>query len=225
MGRTNADPRRIFLADSDVRPLWEVHCNISAATVNTPLTLPAQTGTRNRSRLAAMSRSVALMLVLGLAGCASVPQPQQILTPFFDDDFQTWKQSGPYTVTGQAFLKLPDGRTPTCAGGEVSLLPAVGYNTELEKILETGKGFPSNYERNARKYEYKALCDAAGKFVFTGIPALNWIVLTRIGWQEPSSTANSTPDMKGGWLFKELLVGDNRTTVTLTNPDFVADTK
>jgi len=168
----------------------------------------------------------ALVLLLGLAGCAS-DAPQQILTPFLADDFKTWTQSGSYTVTGQAFLKLPEGRVVTCAGAPVSLIPAVGYNTELEQVLETGAGYPSNYERNAHKYDHKAMCDGAGKFSFEGIPPLNWIVVTRITWQEKSTLSSvplvGGPDNKGGYLFTEIQVDDNHTKVMLSNQDFVAD--
>lgn len=171
-------------------------------------------------------RFAAFTLLLGLAGCASEP-PRQILTPFHDDDFKTWKQSGPYTVTGQAFLKLPEGRVVTCAGEPVSLIPAVGYNTELEQLLETGTGYPSNYERNAHKYDHKAMCDGAGKFSFDGIPPLNWIVVTRVTWQEKSTLSSiplvGGPESKGGYLFSEIQVDENHTKVMLSNQDFVAD--
>ncbi|NIK89607.1 hypothetical protein FHS83_002925 [Rhizomicrobium palustre] len=171
------------------------------------------------SRLATAS-----FIALGLAGCASAP-PQYMVTPFLDGDFQTWTQSGPYTVTGQAFVKLPDGHVITCAGGEISLLPAVGYNTELEQLLQNGKGIPVNYDRHARKYEHKTICDSTGHFSFDGIPALNWVVLTRVSWQEPSSIPYLGPEDKGGYLFGEIQVRENRTSLTLTNPDFVADAK
>ncbi len=168
------------------------------------------------------TRALGVLGLLAATGCAT-PPPAQILTPFLEDDFQSWKLGGPYTLTGQAFLKRPDGRIITCAGETVSLLPAVGYNTELEKILESGKGYPPNYERNARKYEHKTTCDGSGRFSFDSIAALNWIVVTRVTWQEPSSIPYMSPDDKGGYLFSEFRVGDTHTALTLSNPDFVAD--
>lgn len=164
----------------------------------------------------------ALALLIALGGCASDAQ-QQILTPFLDGDFNTWKQQGPFTVTGQAFYKQPGGRVITCAGESVSLMPAVGYNTELEQILQNGKGFPPNYDRHARKYDRKAMCDGAGKFSFDNVPALNWIVITRVSWQEPSAIPYMGSDDHGGWLLTELQVDDNHTHVMLSNPDFIED--
>jgi hypothetical protein len=168
------------------------------------------------------------VLLLGLAGCAS-EQSQQIVTPFLDGDFNTWKQPGPYTVTGQAFYKLPNGRVMTCAGEEVLLIPAVGYNTELEQILQTGNGYPANYDRHAHKYEQKAMCDGAGKFSFDKVPALNWILLTRISWQEENMLSSipyvGGPTAKGGYLFNELQVDENHTKIVLSNQDFFEDKK
>jgi hypothetical protein len=158
-----------------------------------------------------------------LAGCSSGPA-YQILTPFMADDFRTWSQAGKETITGQAFFKLPGGQVVTCAGESVSLLPATGYNTELEKLLETGKGYPPNYDRQAHRFDRKAMCDGAGKFSFDGVPHLNWLVVVRITWQEPSSIPYIGPYDKGGYLFQELQVDDTHTKVTLSNQDFVADT-
>lgn len=166
---------------------------------------------------------VALML---LGGCASEPA-YQILTPFLDNDFQTWKKPGPYTVSGQAFYKIPDGRVITCAGETVSLMPLTGYNMELSKLLDTGKGFPPNYERRAHKYDHKAMCDGDGRFSISGIPALNWLLITRVTWQE-NGTLSSIPYIggptdKGGWLYQEISINENDMKVTLSNENFVAD--
>lgn len=172
----------------------------------------------------------ALSLVLLAGGCASEPT-YQILTPFHDEDFQLWKQSGPYTVTGQAFFKQPGGQVITCAGETVSLMPLTGYHLELSKLLESGKGFPPNYEKRARKHDRTAQCDGDGRFRFDGLPALNWLLITRVTWQE-SGTFSFIPYMggptdKGGWLFQE--IGIDRANsptvikVTLANPDYVED--
>ena len=168
------------------------------------------------------NRAFAILILVATAGCASTP-PVQILTPFHDDDFSLWKQNGPHTVTGLAFVKRPDGTVFSCAGAQVSLIPAVAYNTELEQVLALGTGYPPNYDRHERKYDHKTVCDSTGKFVFDGIPALNWIAITRITWQEPSSIPYMGQDEKGGYLFGEIRVDATHTSITLTNDDFVAD--
>ena len=176
-------------------------------------------------------RALLLGTLLLAGGCASGPV-HQILTPFLDDDFHTWTQTGPYTVTGQAFFKRPDGQVITCAGETVALMPLTGYTMELSKLLETGHGFPANYERRAHKYDHKAMCDGAGKFHIDGLPALNWLLITRVSWQENGTFSFvpyvGGPSDKGGWLFQEIEIvsANNAPTtvkVTLSNPDFVAD--
>lgn len=172
-----------------------------------------------------------LIALLVAGGCASEPA-YQILTPFHDDDFQLWKQSGPYTISGQAFYKQPSGPVITCAGESVSLMPLTSYNMELSKLIESGKGFPPNYEKRAHKFDKTAMCDASGRFSFEGLPALNWLLITRVSWQENGTFSFvpyvGGPSDKGGWLFQEIQIesannAPTRLKVTLANPDFVAD--
>jgi hypothetical protein len=170
------------------------------------------------------NRITALILLSSAGGCASAP-PYQILTPFHDDDFRLWAQSGSYTVTGVASYKRADGTVLTCAGETAYLIPAVAYNTELEQLLQSGKGYPPNYDRHARKYNYRTQCDATGRFFFDNIPALNWVVLTRVNWTEPSSMPYMDPEAHGGYLVNEFKVSDNHTAVTLSNEDFFEDRK
>lgn len=170
------------------------------------------------------------LALLFAAGCASEPA-YQILTPFHADDFRLWTQPGPYTVIGQAALKQPGGEVITCAGERVTLMPLTGYNMELSKLLESGKGIPPNYERRARRYDKQAMCDADGKFAFTGLPALNWLLVTRVSWQEDGmfSFVPFVEDTgtKGGWLFQEIEIKGSglgaTVPVVLSNDDFVAD--
>ncbi len=171
-----------------------------------------------------------LAALVFVGGCASGPA-YQILTPFHDNDFRLWKESGPYTVTGEAFLRQPSGKVITCAGETISLMPLTDYNLELSKLLESGKGYPPNYDRRAHRYDKKVMCDASGKFTFKNLPALNWLLITRVTWQEDGLLSFvpfvGGPTAKGGWLFQEVDIADSQpdTTVhvSLTNDDFVAD--
>lgn len=172
-------------------------------------------------------RMVPLLALVFAGGCASTEPAYQILTPFLDTDFQTWKKPGPYTVSGQAFYKIPDGRVITCAGESVSLMPLTGYNMELSKLLDTGKGYPPNYERRAHKYDHKVMCDGDGRFSISGIPSLNWLLITRVSWQEDGTLSSipwvGGPTSKGGWLYQEISIDGADMKVTLSNENFVAD--
>lgn len=178
------------------------------------------------SGLTAMRRFAVIFLSLALPGltACSTPAPHQILTAFHDDDFQTWTRGGTSTLSGQAFVKLPDGRVISCAGETVFLKPAVGYNTELEQLLQTGRGVPDNYDHHERKYDHITTCDGAGKFSFDHLEPLNWLVMTHVRWQETSSMSYfSGPSDKGGYLFSEIKIRDGENTILLSNTDFVED--
>lgn len=170
-----------------------------------------------------LARFALVPLALLATGCAS-DTSGQILTPFLDQDFQTWNRSGTSSIQGQAFFKIPAGRVYTCAGEQVALMPRTAYNTELEKLLESGKGIPDNYERRARKYERTVMCDGDGRFSFEGLPNLPYIVLTRITWQESPLVPYITSGDKGGYLFQEVDVHDGSNKVALSERDFVSDT-
>jgi hypothetical protein len=176
-------------------------------------------------------RASALVLLAIAGGCASDPAPDQILTPFHDDDFAYWSQPGSYKVAGTAAFKRDDGQVLTCAGQDVLLLPLTGYTMELSKLLESGQGFPPNYERRARKYQHKATCNADGKFSIGAIPSANWLVATHVSWTDNSTVSSipwvggwfGGPTNAGGWLFREIKVHDADTFVALGNDDFAAD--
>jgi hypothetical protein len=162
------------------------------------------------------------LFVLLLAGCAS-EDAAQVFTPYLDGDFQSWKGTGPATLTGQAFYKMPSGRVISCAGSMITLMPATSYNLEAEQSIGMGKSYPDNYNKAALKYAHKAMCDGAGHFSFQNLPTQNWIVMTHISWQVPSTYMFWKMSDKGGTLFQEVLLdaGDNK--VVLSNSDFVDD--
>jgi hypothetical protein len=157
--------------------------------------------------------------------------PVHMLTPYFEDDFRFWKGPGTAGLTGEASLKLADGRMVTCEGQTVTLLPATQYNTELEQTLGKGLGYPPDYHKQAHVYNREAACDATGRFRFEKVPSgVKWIVLTRLAWQETSDvpgissiTEIVSDSGKHGYIYQELLLHDGSNTVVLSNADFVED--
>lgn len=160
--------------------------------------------------------------VLFLSACSSSEQPH-MLSVYSDDDFRFWNGAGEANLAGQAFFKLPSGRVVTCAGEVVTLIPATSYNTEMEQDLEQGLGYPADYARKARQHDRKTVCDSAGHFAFEKLPALNWIILTRVTWQEESDIPLMSPDAAGGYIFQERKLENGGNKVILTNEDFVKD--
>lgn len=158
-------------------------------------------------------------------------EPVHMLTPYFEDDFRFWKGTGIAGLTGEASLKLADGRMATCAGETVTLLPATQYNMELEQALGKGTGYPPDYNKQAHVYNRETACDPTGHFRFEKIPSgVKWIVLTRIAWQATSDvpvvssiTSMVTDDTTGGYIYQEVPLHDGSNTVVLSNADFVKD--
>ncbi len=169
-----------------------------------------------------MRALLASVCLLILAGCGS-SDTFGLFTPYSDNDFSGWTGTGSANLKGQAFVRLPDGRLLTCAGTEVSLKPATGYNMELEEGLNAGKGFAANYNKRAYKYDHKTICDGSGYFAFENLQPRNWIVLTHVAWQKPSSIPFMSPNDMGGTLVQEIMLqpGDNKTI--LSNPDLAKD--
>lgn len=168
-----------------------------------------------------MSRLLFVLSALLLAGCAS-DQPQ-VYTAYSDNDFSAWRGTGLAQVRGQAFYKMPSGRVLSCAGSDVMLIPATGYNMEAEQSIGAGKGFPENYERRGLKYARKTMCDGAGHFSFENLPTQNWIAYVHLTWQEPATVMFWSKNDEGGTLYREILLepGDNK--LILSNSDYVPD--
>ena len=168
-------------------------------------------------------RSVLAAFALALlAGCASDDIPQ-VFSPYLEETFQPWIGPGRSNIAGQGFYKMPSGRLISCAGSEVSLIPANGYNLDALQSIGMGKGFPENYTKSAFKFIHKTVCDGAGRFFYQNIPTQNWIVLIHLSWQEADPLMFWSKDNKGGSLYQELLLepGDNK--VILSNQEFVQD--
>jgi hypothetical protein len=183
---------------------------------------------RHLERTSAMRVAVACLVLFGLAAC-STPEPPRMLSVYNGDDFHFWTAKGDSTIAGQAFVKLPSGQVVTCAGETVLLIPATSYNLELEQNLEKGTGIPVDYDRHALQFEQKTVCDGTGRFAFDGLPHLNWLVVTRVNWQDaPSipalaSVGLSSPTKVGGYLFTEKKLESGTNKVLLTTEDFVKD--
>jgi hypothetical protein len=136
-------------------------------------------------------------------------------------------------LTGEASLKLDNGRVLTCQ--TVTLLPATQYNTELEQSFGKGTGYPPDYNKQAHVYNREAACDPTGHFRFENLPyGVKWIVSSRLTWQNApdESTLSSITSMvtdvvsdetRGGYIYQELPLHEGNNTVVLSNADFVKD--
>ncbi len=165
---------------------------------------------------------------------AGPAQPGFMTTPYFEDDFRFWKGAGTASLSGEASLKLDDGRMVTCAGNTVTLLPATQYNMELEQAFGKGAGYPPDYNKQAHVYNREAPCDPTGHFRFEKIPyGVKWIVLSRLTWQDAPDesmmsyitaiTSVVSDGTKGGYIYQEVPLHEGNNTIVLSNADFVKD--
>lgn len=166
-----------------------------------------------------MFRRLALLSALVLLTGCSVEAPS-VFSPYVEDTFHSWMGKGPATLDGQAFYKLPSGRVISCAGSMVSLMPANGYNHEVEQNILSGDGFPDNYNRSAQKYNRQTVCDGYGKFVFKDVPEQNWIVLIHLSWQEANMLGFGKVD-QAGYLVREVMLNAGQNSLVMSNQEFV----
>lgn len=165
-------------------------------------------------RAAAMALSTA-----SLVGCAGVPGPVvtlpavTIAAPFDRDQAAAGLARGTNTITGNAFMRQQGGGVVTCAGFEVSLVPATRYATQRFQILYGNDQAGSNPGRNIRfdpdPPEYYTLarmtkCDAQGNFRFDEVADGDYLAQTSVGWMVAGRR-------QGGNLFQRVHVSGGRT--------------
>ncbi|MGZ9005296.1 MAG: hypothetical protein ACXW20_16090, partial [Burkholderiales bacterium] len=72
----------------------------------------------------------------------------------------------------------------TCAGRGVYLVPAVAYAEQGMRQLQVVTRSTIDLAAGpSRPYWREATCDAQGKFVFTGVPAGTWWVVTELTYE------------------------------------------
>lgn len=141
-----------------------------------------------------------LIGLLALAACEPIDAPlyatyQQpvgqparqvvnISVPFNESDF-TWSAvPGKSTISGQAFIALPNGEVKSCAGGQAVLIPHNAYTMDIRRIGLSG-AMPN---RDPRYMQYRKirLCDSSGHFKFENLPAGTWRLSVDVAWYEPA---------------------------------------
>lgn len=161
------------------------------------------------------------MYVLALAivaGCA-IPTKEIKLNSTLDKELANKLLApGKNTIRGSALMRQVGGGTVTCAGEEVTLIPATYYAEErmqnifgnttgkaksFQEIMVEGKAVFVNDDPDYRKLTKKTICDPQGFFNFEKVADGEFFVATRISWK-----ANPNINIpEGGLLFKRVKVG------------------
>lgn len=130
-----------------------------------------------------------------LTGCATTKIIT--LTSSFDSSLaKKMLEQGENTIKGSALIRQQGGTAVTCAGCEVSLIPATEYAREGMRALYDNelKGYNSigfgskQIQFDSTDPEYlqltkKTIGDTQGYFSFSNIPDGNYFVITSITWK------------------------------------------
>lgn len=113
-------------------------------------------------------------------------------TPFDPNAGRYILAKGSGAIEGQAFMRQAGGDVVTCAGEEVTLIPATEYQKERMAIIygsvQGGRrtssigDMPPTRDPRATQLEKKTVCDAEGDFVFSNLAAGEYYVTSRVLW-------------------------------------------
>ena len=146
------------------------------------------------SRVAVHCAAVLSMFpALGVASCAP---------KFAETDYTPYRGEGAAMLEGQAYVELRMGRYGDinfrpCVGAPVFLAPATAFNAY--SLSNVGGSALDARAGRAAPYWRKSICDSQGRFTFSGVPAGNWIVATRV------ALGTSVPTRNRGQISTEML--------------------
>lgn len=167
-------------------------------------------------------RAVGLVLSSLLLSACFSPQVN-IDTPFDPAASAYVTRNGSGTITGQAFMRQMGGGVVTCAGSEVTLVPATGYF--VEAITETfgaseggrigvlQRPQVNGTDPRASSARRATVCDAQGNFTFRQISSGEYYVLADVTWYAP--TNQIIPE--GGSLAKRIRIQGGETVQVILN--------
>ena len=165
------------------------------------------------------------VLVLIVAGGCAVGRPPaiQLASAFFATEAREMLEPGTNTITGSAFIRQPGGGTVTCAGSQVTLIPATAYATErLRHIYGSEEaGYRSTSISGELRFEpdyseYSTIvrtctADAQGEFEFDAVGDGEFYVVASVAWMVGSSPA-------GGYLMQRVRVSGGETKKITLSP-------
>ncbi len=135
------------------------------------------------------------LLALPVACVGSRANPSQVDARFDEAEYAAYAEAGTASITGQAYLRLADGRSVFAAGDEVRLVPSTAYTRELiEKQVVQEQQIDAVDVRLAGVTR-KAWGDGMGFFDFRDLPAGDYIIVCEIDWQERSPYGLSTDSL------------------------------
>ena len=157
-----------------------------------------------------MKYTLTAILMLLIVGCnATQPYIYKTIGIYDSSEVEWSKLSGNSKIFGSGFLRQSGGGVVSCAGNEVSLIPASSYANERLNYLfgNLQKGYNPNRYIDEASSSYLddmrvTICDVDGKFEFNDIPSGVYYVTTRVEWMVGNSG-------QGGSLMQKVEIGQN----------------
>jgi hypothetical protein len=144
-----------------------------------------------------LTKMVVVAWIFGLvSGCA-----YEMKTAFTEDGLAPYWKEGTATVTGQAFLRFPDGRVSHAPSGTVMMMPVTAYSTELVQNTMQGHGQYIKTDPKFERYVRYSPVVGQGNFAFRQVPAGQYYVYTRMTWSSFAGGGNM-------WVVKQIDVAD-----------------
>jgi hypothetical protein len=135
-------------------------------------------------------------IVLNISGCVSMAKLEPIVLKekFNAIEAKELMQEGNNSIKGSALIRQAGGTVVTCAGTEITLIPATKYAKErmLNLYGNINNGFISINKRFASftstEPEYNSMqkntvCDAQGFFKFDKVMSGEYFLITSIVWR------------------------------------------
>lgn len=162
---------------------------------------------------------------LSLAGCVVLPETQFVpMTSSFSASEAAYIfEEGDNIIEGFAMMRTRGGDSKTCAGSEVSLIPASSYAIERVRLLygsaTTGVRYPTYYgatepERTEPDYSQfvahmtNRVCDPQGNFTFEDVADGDYFVVSEVYWEVPGQYGMS---LQGGAMMRRVSVEGGET--------------
>lgn len=155
-----------------------------------------------------------------LSACATpTSSVVTVYAPFDEAQAKALLQPGTNTVRGNAFVRQRGGGVVTCAGSQVTLVPATTYASERMRYIYSDQNVtlperaraPLSDQRvfspdfgSYRQNVKTTVCDSQGNFTFDRVADGRFFVVTTVAWQVGSAN-------EGARLMHQVLTSNGQT--------------
>ena len=167
-----------------------------------------------------------LLTLVAIVGCTHTPGPPQTKYAYLAASFDSrgaaqMIEGGQNTVKGNAFMRQQGGGVVTCAGEEVTMIPATAYaQLRMQYVYGNTKSGVVKYMPNVEFFpnpdEYQNLtrrtrCDSQGNFLFERVADGDFYFVTSVNWQAGNTS-------QGGFIMLRSDVKGSATVSLVLSP-------